>query len=97
MALQANKANIGSCQHSWIRRSMRLVTRRAAFKAHRCMFEREWTPFVAMTREAPRLIGREAYEHGVPNTAMRIVAVDTAHRSLRQLVTEGPLELGPHI
>src|SRR5580704_17028965 len=97
MTLQADKANIGARQHSWIRRSMRLVTRPAAFKAHRCMFEREWTPFVAMTREAPGLIGCEALEHGVPNTAMRIVAVDAAHCSLRELVMEGPLELGPHI
>ncbi len=54
MTLQAYKTDIGAYQHPRIRRAMRLVTRRAAFKAHRCVFECKGTPFVAMTREAPR-------------------------------------------
>jgi hypothetical protein len=59
MALQTDESNVSAYEHPWIRRAMRLMTRLAALKAHRRMFEREWTPLVAMATEAPRFIGRE--------------------------------------
>ncbi len=76
---------------------MRLMACLATFKAHRCMFEREWTPFVAMTFEAPRLIGREALQHHRTDAAVRIVAIHAAHVAFRQLMVERPLELSPLI
>jgi hypothetical protein len=74
---------------------MRLVTRLAAFKAHRSMFERKWTPFVAVAFEAPWLVGREALEHGGPDTTMRIVAIHAAHAAFWESVMERALELRP--
>jgi hypothetical protein len=64
VTLQADKTDIGARQHPRIRRAMRLVTRLAAFKAHRSMLERERTALVAMAFEASRLVGREALQHG---------------------------------
>jgi len=95
VTFQADKANVGARQHPGICRSMRLMTRLAAFKAHRCMLEREWTPFVAMAFEAPRLIGCEALQHGRTDAAVRIVAIHAGHAAFRKLVVERPLELGP--
>ena len=95
VAFQADEAHVGARQHSRIRRTMRLVTGLAALKAHRRMLERKWTPFVAMALDASRLIGGEALQHGWPDTAMRIVAVHTAHRAFWEFVMERPLELRP--
>src|SRR5271169_4798929 len=86
MAFQADKAHVGPREHARIRRAMRLVTGLAAFKAHRGMFERKWAPFVAMALEASRFVGREALEHGGPDTAVRIVAIHAAHAAFRKLV-----------
>ena len=97
MALQADEANVGAGQHPRVGRAMRFVTGLAAFKPHRRMFEREWPPLVAVALEAPRLIGREGLEHGWTDTAVRIVTIHAAHRAFRELVMEGPLELGPLI
>ena len=76
---------------------MRLVTRRAAFKAHRRMFEGKRTPLVAMAPEAARVIGRETLQHRGPDTAVRIVAVHATHVAFGELVMEGPLELRPDV
>ena len=97
MAFHADEANLGSYEHPWIRRAMRLVTRLTAFKAHRGMFERKGAPFVAMAFKAPWLVGREALKHSGTNAAVRIVTVHTAHRALGELVMERALELGPLI
>ena len=95
MTLQANKSDIGARQHSRIGRAVRLMTRLAAFKAHRGMLESEWTALVAVTAEASRLISGKSLEHGGPDAAVGIVAVDAAHVAFGKLVMERTLELGP--
>src|ERR1700693_1146616 len=97
VTLQAYEANIGAYQHPGIRRAMRLVTRLAAFKAHRSMFERERSALVAMAGEAPRLIGREALEHRGPDAAVGIEAIHAAHGAFGKFVMKRPLELRPDI
>ncbi len=95
MALQAYKAHVGARQHARIGRAMRLMTRLAAFKAQRRMFEGERPPLVAVTFEAPRIVGCEGLQHRGADAAVRIVAIHAAHVAFGKLVMEGPLELGP--
>jgi len=97
VTLEAYKTDIGAYQHPRIRRAMRLVTRLAAFKADRSVFEGERSALVAMAGEAPRLIGREALEHRWPDAAMGIVAVHAAHGAFGKFVMKRPLELRPDI
>jgi len=97
VTLQADKTNIGAYQHPLIRRAMRLVTRLAAFKAHRSMFERERSALIAMARETSRVVGREALEHRRPDAAVGIVAVHAAHGAFGKFVMKRPLELRPNI
>ena len=97
VTLQAYKTDIGAYQHPRIRRAMRLVTRLAAFKAHRSMFERERSALVAMACEATRLIRRKALEHHGPDAAVRIVAVHTGHGAFWKFVVKRTLELRPDI
>jgi hypothetical protein len=89
MAFQANKANVGAFQHPRIRRTMRLMTRLAAFKTHGRMFEGKWTPFIAMALEASRLIRGETLQHRGPDTAVGVVAVYAIHVPFGKLVMEG--------
>jgi hypothetical protein len=69
------------------------MTRLAALKTHRRMFEREWPALVAVAFEASRVVGGEALEHSGPHTTMRIVAIHAAHVTFGKFVMEGHLEL----
>ena len=73
------------------------MARRAAFKAHRRVLESERPALVAVAVEASRLVRGEDLRHRRPDAAVRIVAIDAAHRAFRQLVVIGPLELRPHV
>jgi len=97
MALQTDEADVGADQHPGISRAMRFVTGLAAFKAHRRMFERKWTPFVTVAAKTARLVGGEGLLHGGPDAAMRIVAIHTAHGAFREFVMKRPLKQGPLI
>ncbi len=95
MAFQADEANVGSGEHPRVRRAMRLVTCRAAFKPERRMLEGERPALIAMALEAARFIGRETLEHRGPDGAVRIVAVHAGHGTLGNFVMERALELRP--
>ena len=97
VTLQAYETDVGARQHPGIRRAMRLVTRLAAFKAHRSVFEGERSALVAMARETSRLVGRKTLEHRGPDAAVRIVAIHAAHSAFEKFVMKRPLELGPDI
>ena len=74
---------------------MRFVTASAAVKAHGSVLECEWTALVAVAAETAGLIGGERLSHNRADTPVRIVAIDAGHRSLRQPVMIGLLELRP--
>src|SRR5215831_5188393 len=75
---------------------MRLMAGAATFVPHRRVFEREWTPLIAMTTKAARLVGGKASRHGWTNRAMRVMAIDARHRVLRHPVMVGLLKLRDH-
>src|SRR5580692_6106649 len=95
VALQADKSDVGARQHSGIGGAVRLMTRLAAFKAHRSVLEGERAALIAVAFEATRLVGGEALQHYWTNTAVRIVAVHAGHVAFGKLVMKRPLELGP--
>jgi len=76
---------------------VQLMTAPAALKAHRGVLERERTALIAVAAETARLIDGEHLRHGWPEAAMWIVAIDAAHRPLRQFVMVRPLKLCPNI
>jgi len=76
---------------------MRIMTSCAAFEAHRRMFEGKGPPLIAVTAEAAGLVRIEHAAHRRPGSAVRIVAVDTAHRPFRHPVMIGFLELRPDV
>jgi hypothetical protein len=69
----------------------------AALKAHWGMLEGKGAALVAMAPEAARLVGGKYLPHGWPEAAVRIVAIQAAHRPLRQFVVVRPLKLRPYI
>ena len=76
---------------------MRLVTAVAAFETHRRMLEGERSALIAVAAEAIRFIRSERGPHRRPGTAVRIVAIDAAHRAFRQPMMIRFLELRPDI
>src|SRR5262245_7632120 len=63
MALQTDESDLLPGEHPWIRRSVRLVTARAAFQSHGRVFERERSSLITVATEAARLIGRKVLQH----------------------------------
>jgi hypothetical protein len=76
---------------------MGLVTAPATSEAHRRVLKGEWAALVPMTLETTWLIGGEQLHHRRPDAAMRVVAIDTAHRALLHLVMKRLLELRTRI
>jgi len=97
VTLETDQANFLARQHPRIRRAVRLVAAPATFKTDYRMLERERTAFIPMTVETSWFICGEYLGHCRPHGAVRIVAIDAGHRTLRQLVVVGPLELCPDI
>src|SRR5277367_5014914 len=69
----------------------------AAFEPYRSVLECERPALVAVAIQASRLVRREGLGHPRTHAAVRIVAIDAAHRALGQLVMIGPLKLSPHV
>lgn len=97
VAFQTNDAYFLARQHAGIGRAVGLMAGRTAFKTHRAVFEREGPALVAMTLQTARLVSAESLRHSRTNTAVRIVAIDAAHRTFRQLVMIRSLKLRPHV
>src|SRR5579863_3364583 len=97
VTFEAHQPNQLPYQHAWIGRAMRFMAGLASFESDRAMFEGERTPLVAMAAQAARLVRSEALRHRGPDTAVRIVAIDAAHRPLRQLVMFRALKLRPYV
>lgn len=76
---------------------MRLVATAAALESHRSVFKGERPALVAVAAEAIGLIGSEHRLHRRPHAAVRIVAIDAAHRAFRQSMVLRLLELRPDI
>jgi len=95
MALQAQEAHFSPHQHARVRRPMRLVTNPTALQPQRGMFKRKGTSLVPMAAKAPGFVARHSAKRTGPPAAMRVVAVCTTHRPLRQTMGVGSLELGP--
>ena len=73
------------------------MTGGASLEAHGAMLEGKWTSLIAVAAQAPRFIGGETLRHRRPDAAVRIVAIDAAHRAFGKFVVSGPLKLRPHI
>ena len=97
MALEANESYFLARQHSRIGRAVRLMTGRAAFKPHRTVLESERAALVAMAIQASRFVRAESLRHAGADAAVGIVAIDTTHSALRQLVVVRPLKLSPDV
>ena len=93
MALQTHLLHLRPVEHARIRRTVRRVAGRTSLESHRTMLEGERPAFVAMAIEASRLVRAERLRHRGLHAAVRIVAIDAAHRALRQLVMKRLLEL----
>ena len=93
MTLEANESYVRAGKHARVLRSVRLMTRPAAFKPHRGVFEGERPAFVGMTTEAARFGARGRPRRTRLRAPVRIVAIDTGHRPFRDPVLEGLLEL----
>ncbi len=97
MALQANQADFLTDQHAWIHRSMRLMTSAAAFKAHRCVFKRERSAFVAMASHATAIVGGKGLGHRLGDGSVRVVAIHAGHRAFGHSVMVRLLKGRPNI
>jgi len=95
MALETNQPHFLPDQHSRIGRPVRLVAGRAAFQAHRSVFEGERTALVAMAPKATSFVGRKNLHHSRLETSVRIVAIHAGHSSFRNPVLEWLLKLAP--
>ena len=84
-------------EHSGVGRTMRLVTSRATFKAHRRVLKCEWTALVAVAIETAGLVRGKGLGHKRPKGPVRIVAIEAGHGPFRKPVVIGLLELGPDI
>ena len=93
MALQAYLLDLRTVQLARIGGAVRRVACLTSLEPHRPMLEGEWTAFIAMAVEASRLIRAERLRHRRLHAAMRIVAIDAAHRAFRHLVMKRLLEL----
>jgi hypothetical protein len=60
----------------------------ASLKPHGPVFESKWTSLIAVAIETTRLVGSERLLHRRLAGAMRIVAIDAAHRSFLQVMPE---------
>ena len=78
MAFKAHIANFVPRQQLRISGAMRYMTRRATFQAHRSVFERKRPALIAMA-VCTSLVARHRF-------AMRIMAIDTGHSALGNLV-----------
>jgi len=61
------------------------------------VLEREWPPFVAVTSEAAGVIASKRTGRSGADGPVWIVAIDAAHRVLRQPMMRGFLELHPDV
>lgn len=95
VAFQAYQALLVTHQHSRVRGSVRFMTGRATFQAHRRMLEDEWAAFIAVAFQASRLIA-ERRSHAVGGKGgVWIVAIHAGHRSFRKSMLIGPVERRP--
>ena len=95
VAFQAQRWRFVTRQHSRIRRSVRLVTRCAAFLFDHRMLEYERSALVAVAFQAPGLVAERRLHAVRAKTRVRIVAIDAGHRALRQTMLVWPVESGP--
>src|SRR5262249_7484527 len=95
VAVQTDQKHLLPNQHARIRRTVRLVTSGAAFQPDGGVLEGEWSTLLAMAAEASSLVGIECANGSQQHTAVRIVAIRAAHRTLRQLVSVRTRETQP--
>ena len=95
MALQTNIGDIVSREHSRVRRSMRFVTGAATFQLLHRMLIHKWTALVAVALQTSRLITKRSAHAVSPEAGMRIVTIDTAHRSFLEAMFVRPVEGSP--
>ena len=93
MAFETKLPHAATLQHLRIRRAVRRVARRAAFHFERCMFENEWTCFIAMALNAGGISPNSELRLFLLEAAVRIVTVAAIHRSFENLVMERLAEL----
>ena len=95
VAFQAGKPYFLARQHARIRRTMRLVARRAALEPHRRVLENKRPALVAVAPETTRFVSGDCLDRPRQLRAVRVVAVDARHRPFGQLVLVRPLEARP--
>ena len=96
MTFETEERKLIPREHSRIHRSMRLVAGTTTLESHGTMLEREGASLVAMAPHASWFVSQRHLLRSLQQAAMRIVAIHTGHRSLRQPMPVGPLELSPH-
>src|SRR5258708_3544141 len=95
VALQANEPDLVPSKHPRIRRSVRLVTARAALELHGRMLECKRSPLIAVTAEAARLVGGERLHHPRTKAPVGVVAIDARHGAFGNPMLERLLKLTP--
>ena len=90
---QTELRNAARDQQTWIRRTMRRMTRDATFGLHRRVFVNKWALLVCVTLDAG-CVGSSG-ESGLFKfeTAVRIVAIAALHSAFEHLVMERQVEL----
>ena len=74
-------------------RTVRCMTRRAAFDLQRCMLENEWSLLIRVTLETSSISARRETRLLEFETAMRIVTIAALHLSFEHFVMKRPAEL----
>jgi hypothetical protein len=94
VAFETDVADLMPGKHSRISRSVRFMAGAAAIETHGSMFKGEWAPLIDVTLQATGFVGRYAARltRG-DQRAVRVVTIDTRHRSLREPVGMRPVEL----
>lgn len=94
MALETNLADVATCEHAWIRRSVRLMATEAGLHPNGCMLEGKGPALVGVAFETGDILSADETHVGRRPRTMRIMTVRTMDGSARQLVGERPLKAG---
>ena len=97
VAFEADKTHFLADQHLRVRGTVRFMAALAAFLAHRRMLESEWPSFIAVALETTLFVSARHPHQARFETAVRIMAIHTAHSAFGNAVLKGLGEFRFHI
>ena len=74
---------------------MRLMTGGAGLYSYRRMLERKWTALIAVAFETGNIVAAGCAHTRCRKAAVRIVTIEAMHSTLRELMSERPVEARP--